>query len=179
MGNDSKKLSEFLSGQVRRKDVYTSDQQKTLKRQNRGYYSRSSECFDFIFLINNWVEVVGELLGKNSIPQKLQRDTLFVITKHPIFNQELNMMTREIIQKIEEKIPALKNRIKKIKFSNANFSAEEFQEKVESKVKKEEPQGHKFSPHFRAKQAKANELFADIEDDEIRELLSSLFIKRF
>lgn len=179
MSKESKKLSEYLRGNTQRKEIYISEQKKTISRQNRGYYSRNSECFDFIYLINNWIDIVGELLGKNSIPQKLQKNTLIVITKHPIFNQELSMMSTEMIQKIEEKIPALKNRIKRIKFSNANYSADEFQDEAPQNKKESDPKVHKFSPEFRAKKARAQQLFADIEDEEIKELLSSLFMKRF
>lgn len=180
MSKESKTLSDFLSGQVSQKEIYTSDQERNKKRKNRGYYSRSSDCFDFIFLINNWENIVGKMLGENSIPQKLQKGTLIVITKHPVFNQELNMMSQDILEKIKEKIPSLKNHVKRIKFSNANYSANDF---INSSKKKESNKpttnGHKFSPEFRAKKAKANSLFEDIEDPEVKELLTNLFLKRF
>ena len=179
MGKDAKTLSDFLSGQVKSKEIYTSDESKNYKRKQRGYYSRSSNCFDFIFLINNWENIVGKLLGENSIPQKLNKGTLIVITKHPVFNQELNMMSQEILKKIKERVPSLKNHVKRLKFSHANYGSNEFNQSKAKEKKSENSNAHRFSPEHRAKKAKANELFNDIEDDEVKELLTSLFLKRF
>lgn len=179
MSKESKTLSDYLSGQVRSKEIYTSDKERNQKRKNRGYYSRSSNCFDFIFLINNWEKIVGKMLGENSIPQKLQNGTLIIITKHPIFNQELNMMGPEIIENIKEKIPSLKNMVKRIKFSNADYSAKEFHHEEKKNKNSIDQKSHQFSPEFRAKKAKANELFQDIEDEETKDLLTNLFLKRF
>lgn len=174
-------IAEFLSGSTDSKEVYLTDQKKRLKRKNRGYYSRQNGCFDFIQLINSWEDIVGALLAKNSIPRKIHNGTLYIITKHPVFTQELTMMGPEIIKKISEHIPYLKDRLKKVKFTNADFSFEEFQKDKSSDDNNEKlsAANHPFSPHFKAKQQKANAMFDDIEDPELKEILIHLFINKF
>jgi len=177
--NDVQSLADILSRKSKKKEVYLSDQKKRSKRQSRGYYSRSGECFDFIVLINSWGDIVGDLLSKNSIPQKIQKHSLYIIAKHPVFAQELTMMGPEIIKKIEQNIPFLKGKIRRVKFTNANFSFDEFQSEQATFTKKLDKKSHPFSPEFRQKKLQANQLFEDIEDPELKELLSSLYIKNF
>ena len=102
------------------------------------------------------------------------------MTKHSIFAQELSFMGPQIIQKIEENIPELKGKIQKIKFSHANFSWDEFKNSQFQKASKRpaKPKLHPHSPHYKLKMKRAQETFSDIEDEEVKELLTSLFMDK-
>lgn len=177
---DFNSLADFLSGSNESKEVYVTDQKKRIKRKNRGYYSRQNGCFDFIQLINTWEEIVGKLLAKNSIPRKIHNGTLYIITKHPVFTQELTMMGPEIIRKISEHIPYLKDKLKKVKFTNADYSFEEFtKEDKNMDQKKLDAKNHPYSPHFKSKQLQAQKLFDDIDDPELKEILTGLYMSKF
>lgn len=175
-----KSLQEFLSNNVKHNDVYSTDKKKRKWRSNKGYFSKDGDSpFDFIFLIKRWDEIVGKMLAQNTIPQKIVRATLIVMTKHPIFAQELGMISPQIIRKIESQIPALRGKINKIKFSHSEYSWESFQEKTKEPTIKEREVArklHPFSPEFKLKKQQALEIFKDIEDDDFRESLVSLFI---
>lgn len=195
-------LGEFFARPDSEKEVYSTDQKKRLKRAQKGYIARDGGSFDFIYLIRNWDKVVGKLMSQNTIPHKIVKSTLIVMTKHNVFAQELSFMSPQIIQKIEENIPDLKGRIKKIKFSHANYSSSQFQAdqfqadqfqagqfqednarqatfKKPNPVSSEAAKLHPYSPHYQIKKKKAEQLFSDIEDGELKDLLSALFLKNF
>ena len=176
----TKSLGEVLAHAGDEEEVYTSDQIRRLKRAKRGRFSKTKGLFDFIYLIRSWDKIVGELMAKNTIPHKIMRSTLIVMTKHSIFAQELSFMGPQIIQKIEENIPELKGKIQKIKFSHANFSWDEFKSSQFKKVSKgtSRPKLHPHSPQYKLKMKRAQEVFNDIEDDEVKELLTSLFMDK-
>lgn len=178
MVNNNKKLGDFLHEKPRYTDTYVTEKEQRERRKAKGRYSKATECFDFIYLINNWQSIVGKLLAQNTIAQKIQNATLYVIAKHPVFAQEIDSISPEIIKKIEDEVPALKNKIKKIKFSHSNYSWEEFknEEKQKSRTKKKP---HRFSPEYRYKLKQAEFLFGDIEDDEIKEMLTQLYLSSF
>ncbi len=172
-----KSLAEILSSSNSDEELYISENSIRKKRAQKGYYSRQANLFDFIHLVNKWETIVGKMLADNTIPLKIKRSTLYILTKHSIFSQELSLMSQMIIQKIEEAFPYFKGQIKKISFSSGNFSSEEFNKiKVdknrETKPVKEQP--HPFDPKFRARKRQLEEMFADVEDEEIRNLLINI-----
>lgn len=174
-----KSIGELLAQPDTEEEVYTSEKRRRYARAQKGWYSRSGHTFDFIYLIRKWDQIVGKLLAQNTIPHKIIKNTLIIMTKHSVFASELSFMGPQIIQKIEEHVPELEGKIKKVKFSHANYSWEEFQNASFQKANKK-PQVqklHPFSPEFRIRKAKAQKLFSDIEDEEIKELLEKLFIE--
>lgn len=175
-----KSLGEFLARPDQESEVYVTDQKKRFKRAQKGYIAKSGGSFDFIYLIRNWDKIVGKLMSQNTIPHKIIRSTLIVMTKHNVFAQELSFMAPQIIQKIEENIPELKGKIAKIKFSHANYSWDDFQASKAAKTQEKPAPAklHPYSPLYQAKKRKAQELFGDIEDDEVKELLTKLFIEK-
>ena len=131
--------------------------------------------FDFIHLVKKWDSIVGKMLADNTMPLKIKRSNLYILTKHSIFSTELSMMSPLIIQKIEQEFPYFKGQIKKISFSHGDFSAEEFK-----KLKEEAPgviktlpkkESHQFDPQFRARKQEVETMFSDVEDEEVRNLL--------
>ncbi|MEX0798359.1 MAG: DUF721 domain-containing protein [Bacteriovoracaceae bacterium] len=175
-----KSLGDLLAQPDKGEEIYLSDQKKRYKRRQKGYFSKEGNAFDFIYLIRSWDKIVGKMMAQNTIPHKIMKSTLIVMTKHSVFAHELSFMGPQIIEKIEENIPDLRGRIAKIKFSHANYSWDEFQKANFQKTNR--PAGarklHPFSPQYQLKLKRANELFEDIEDQEVKELLTALFMEK-
>jgi predicted nucleic acid-binding Zn ribbon protein len=53
-------------------------------------------------IFNYWVEIVGAEIAKNTKPKKLKDKVLYVSTVNPIWAGELNLMSQDIISKINE-----------------------------------------------------------------------------
>jgi predicted nucleic acid-binding Zn ribbon protein len=53
-------------------------------------------------IFNYWVEIVGAEIAKNAKPKKLKDKVLYVSTVNPIWAGELNLMSQDIISKINE-----------------------------------------------------------------------------
>jgi hypothetical protein len=176
-----KSLAEILSSSNSDDELYISENYKRKKRAQKGYYSRKENLFDFIHLVNRWETIVGKMLADNTIPLKIKRSTLYILTKHSIFSQELSLMSQMIIQKIEESFPNFRGQIKKISFSSGNFSSDEFNKiKVENHMepKKEKEAPHPFDPKFRARKKQVEQMFDDVEDEEVKNLLINIALKQ-
>lgn len=176
--NSLKSLKEFLASdqKLAEKEVYITDQKQRYYRQKLGHYSRENDCFDFIYLVQNWEDIVGAMLASNTIPLKIKNGQLIVLTRHAIFSQELGFMSPVILEKIAQRFPQFKNQVKKIKFvTSENY----FNIPVEKEVHKEKfiHRPHAFSPQYQQKKLMAQKEFADIEDEELKELLISLYLQ--
>jgi hypothetical protein len=145
----------------------------------------SNETFDFFALIEAWPELVGERLGKYTIPLKNHNNCLTILTNHSAFSQQLGFLEEEIKTKVIKRFPALKGKIKRINFI---YNSSHFDTQVEMAknftnnpkkevVKKEQVIFHKYSPKYKELKAKADDLFSDLEDDELKESLTSIFIQ--
>jgi predicted nucleic acid-binding Zn ribbon protein len=53
-------------------------------------------------LFNYWTEIVGAEIAKNTKPKKLKDKVLYISTVNPIWASELNLMSQDIISKINE-----------------------------------------------------------------------------
>ena len=175
--NDMKSLSELLAKDPEQKEVYLSEKKKRDARKKRGFYTRAESSFDFIFLIKNWTEIVGPLMGKNSLPLKIKYDTLYIATKHAVFSQEMGFLSLEIIKKIEVKFSSLEGKIKKIKFTN-NESLFNQKSEMAKKIKEAPKKNslHPFSPEYKKRSFLADELFKDIDDPEVKKALKDFFL---
>jgi hypothetical protein len=174
-----KPLYELLGRDDTTEELYSSDQKYRKKRQYKGLYSRQKGLFNFLLLIKEWEEIVGPLMAKNTIPLKIKGTTLLVSTKHSIFAQELGFLVPKLIEKITEKFPETINNITNIKFIHSDFSQAQFmnEKKPSLLVNKKKQTLHPYSPEYQYRKKRAEELFKDIEDEEIRKALSEFYLK--
>jgi hypothetical protein len=155
----------------------------------KSFSNEDSTIFDFIHLIKNWKDVVGDMLAQNSIPLKISNGTLTIITKHSTISNELNFMSSMIKTNIVKAHPELRNQFDKIYFQNSpiifdQMKKDELQFAEEQKKKKQ--LNHPFSPEYISRLSEAKEFYGEIIadkdsekiDPEIEELLLSLKIQK-
>ena len=58
--------------------------------------------FLIILLRNNWEKITGGIMSTHSIPDRIFKDILFVSVDHPIYANEIVMMKKNILQKIDD-----------------------------------------------------------------------------
>jgi hypothetical protein len=159
------------------------------QQSKKSFSNEDSSIFDFITLIKNWKEVVGEMLAQNSIPLKISNGTLTIITKHSTISNELNFMSSLIKTNIVKAHPELRNQFDKIYFQNSPAIFDQMKKdeiQFEENQKKKKQLNHPFSPEYRARLSEAKEFYADIinnqdnskVDPEIEDLLLSLKIQK-
>ena len=169
-------FDQFSTGSVKR----TSYDSRSTKK---GAFS--DQTFDFFALIEAWPEIVGQRLGKYTIPLKNNNNCLTVLTNHSAFSQDLGFLEEEIKKKIFKRFDSLNGKISRINFI---YNTQHFQTQVEmaqnftkapsEKEKiKDEIIFHKFSPQYKALKSEADDLFNDLDDEEVKESLTSIFIQ--
>lgn len=167
-----KKLSQFIQ--------FDGPSQNS-KRESTPKSQQLSESFDFISLIKAWKEIAGEKLSEHTIPLKNQNGTLVVLSNHSAFANELSYMEIPLKKKIFAKFPNLEKSILKIKFivdsTHFNKQYTQFAQPTEKLKKQNENVLHKFSPEFIRLKKEADEMFRDIEDQDNKEKLISLYIQ--
>jgi len=148
--HNAEKLSDIISGIIK----------------NQGWESKVRE--HRVFPI--WDEVVGDEIAKNSAPNRIDRGLLVVVTKNPTWTQQLTMMKKKIINKINE---ALDDEIvKDIRFIQGEIPQ---LKKTEVTPKKSKEDKLKSSPEIDPKEL--NELTKDIKDEELKEILENIIKK--
>lgn len=132
--------------------------------------------FDFLDLIKKWPEIVGAKLAAVTSPLKIKQDSLFVITKHSSYSEELNWSSEMIKKEVFKHFPNLKPIIKKLAFQTQENFFE--QKKVEeAKIAAQVPKLHPQSPKYKLLKLEADRLFADIEDEELKASMISIYIQ--
>ncbi len=53
-------------------------------------------------IFNHWEEIVGKEIAKNAKPERIKGKTLYLLTKSPIWANELNLLSQSIISKINQ-----------------------------------------------------------------------------
>jgi hypothetical protein len=132
--------------------------------------------FDFLDLIKKWPEIVGEKLASVTSPLKIRQDSLFIMTKHSSYSQELSFLSETIKAEVFKYFPNLKTIIKKLAFQTQENYFESKPQRGDvllQRMSKLHPQ----SPQYKLLKAEAERLFKDIEDTELRSVLISLFIQ--
>lgn len=133
------------------------------------------QTFDFLDLIKGWPEIVGVKLAAVTSPLKIKGDALFIITRHSSFSQELSFSSELIKTAIFKHFPHLKPVIKKLAFQTQESFFE--QRAAAEKTQSQTPRLHPQSPRYKVLKAEAERLFGHIEDQELREMLTSLLIQ--
>lgn len=134
------------------------------------------QTFDFLDLIKKWPDIIGPKLSGVTSPLKLKQDALFIMTKHPIYSQQLSFLAPEIKVEIFKVFPKLKSIIKNLVFlTQENFFQE--QAKTQEKLIEVEHKLHPQSPRFRILKAEAEKFFGDIEDEVLKEKMISIYIQ--
>ncbi len=134
------------------------------------------QTFDFLELIKKWPIIVGPKMAPFTSPLRLKHDSLFIITKHSIYSQELSFLAEPIKGEIFKVFPKLKNIIKKLVFqTQENFFEERLSQKEtqETLTNKLHPQ----SPQYKLYRIEAERLFNEIPDRELREIMISIYIQ--
>ena len=90
----------------------------------------SRNGFKIAWIEKNWTNLVGQEAGKHSRPHRVDHEVLFVNVDSSVWNQELFMTRRNLIQKINGNFSQAI--VKEIKYQIGHFSA------VESKAPEKE-----------------------------------------
>ncbi len=178
--NGPKPLYEILGHDDQEKELYVSDQKKRKARSLKGPYSRTPGLFNFLQLIKSWEDIVGTLMAQNTIPLKIKNHTLYISTKHAIFAQELGFLAPMIIEKIKKTFPDIDENLSKVKFAHSNLTSDQFAHsthKAGPKPQKNKSSSlHPFSPAYLEKKSQAAKLFQDIDDPEIKKILTDFML---
>ena len=75
---------------------------------DKGYMIETAKVF------NHWPKIVGEGISDNCKPKKIYRDTLYVSVKNSTWASELNLMSNQLVEKINTYIG--KTVVKEIRF---------------------------------------------------------------
>ena len=146
----------------------------------------SGELFDFLSLIEKWEEIVGPKLSKVTVPLKNQKKVLTVLTNHSAYSQSLSFMEDTLRKKILKVFPELRGKLTRFNFI---VSTEHFDKqrgdllrraqagRSEVTEEKKNNELHPQSPQYKSLKADALEEFIDIEDEEVKERLVSLYIQ--
>jgi hypothetical protein len=132
--------------------------------------------FDFLDLIKKWPEIVGAKLALVTSPLKIRQDSLFIMTKHSSYSQELSFLSETIKVEVFKHFPNLRPIIKKLAFQT-HESYFESKPRGEDVLLKGMSKLHPQSPQYKLLKIEAERLFKDIEDTELRSVLISLFIQ--
>lgn len=139
------------------------------------------ENFDFLKLIQKWPEIVGDKLAQETAPLKNRSRTLTVLTKHAAFSQQISFMEGPLRKKIIEFFPTLEGKIERINFISNPTAFYEEKEKTKKWDKRADPAQpprlHPYSPEYKKLSREAQEMFGDIQDEEMQESLKSLYIE--
>jgi hypothetical protein len=151
----------------------------------------AGESFNFLALIHRWPDIVGPKLSQVTIPLKNQNNTLTILTEHPAYSQSLSFLEETLKKKIYQVFPELKDKIRRFYF---NVSSEHFNDQRANLIKRSQswaqtssmkttqnhPKKHKIHPHnpeFRKLKIEADQYFNDMNDEEMKEALVSLYIQ--
>lgn len=151
-------------------DRYDSHDQK--RDTMRSFY----ETFDFLELVKRWPEIVGPKLAPVTSPLKIKFDSLFIVTKHSGFSHHLFELSEEIKQEIFKVFPELRKVITKLEFRTQEaFFQVSRQETGKGPVATNRL--HPQSPAYKMRKIEAERLFNDINDEDLRKTMISIYIQ--
>lgn len=143
-----------------------------LKRENlHAFY----QTFDFLDLVKKWPDIIGTALAQVSSPLKIKGDSLIIVAKHASFSQNISFLSEDIKLKIFQQFPELKKVIRKLNFQTQEnfFNQTNTQQEQKKTVQKFHPQ----DPKYKLMKIEAERLFGDIPDQELKDILTSIFMQ--
>lgn len=158
--------------------AFSSSQTSNNWGRDKGKYSKDS--FDFLTLIKEWEEIVGPRLAEHTVPLKNSRKILTILSDHSAFSSQLSFLEQVLIKKVTERFPSLEGKINKIVFqTNPRHFREQLKatEPLKRKSETVEEITHKFSPVDQKLLKEAEQMFAHIEDEEMKKSLTSIFVQ--
>ncbi len=134
---------------------------------------------DTIILLKNWEHIVGEKLYSVSLPQRIFKETLYIIVNHSAYAHHLKQVSDQILLKIESLYPNYRNKVKQLRFVFSEQAFEEIKQSIpkESQAPKIKELFNPRDPKFRTLYAQAEQLFIDMPDDDLKESFISLYIQ--
>lgn len=154
------------------KDLERFDSHDLKRDQLQSFY----QTFDFLDLIKKWPEIIGPALAKVTTPLKIKHDTLIILSKHASYSQNISFLSEELKEKIFKLFPELKPVLRKLNFQTQESYFDQVaapQEEKKSVASRYHPQ----DPRFKVAKLEAERLFADVEDEELKSLLTSIYIQ--
>lgn len=153
-----------------------------------GHYSRPEkkpgfpqDSFDFLKLVEKWPEIVGAKLAQETTPLKNRYKTLTVLTRHAAFSQQISFMEEILKKKIVQVFPSLTGKIDRINFQCNPQAFNDQVQRIEkmgiAPAKQERPVLHPYSPEYKQLKREADELFASIEDEQMKSSLLNLYLQ--
>jgi hypothetical protein len=133
------------------------------------------QTFDFLELVKKWPDIIGPALSKVTSPLKIKGDSLIIMSKHASYSQNISFLSEDIKVKIFALFPQLKPVIKKLNFQ----TQESFfnQQIVEEEKKIAPPKFHPQDPRYKILKLEAERLFADVEDQELKSMMISIYMQ--
>jgi hypothetical protein len=153
------------------KDLDRFDSHDLKREKMQSFY----QTFDFLELVKKWPEIIGPALSSVTSPLKIKGDSLIIMSKHASYSQNISFLSEEIKQKIFQHFPQLKPVIKKLNFQTQEsyFNQKENLEDQKKSAQKLHPQ----DPKVKLLRLEAERLFGDIQDEELKQLMTSIFIQ--
>ncbi|MCY4645148.1 MAG: DUF721 domain-containing protein [Bacteriovoracales bacterium] len=150
--------------------------------------------FNFLHLVKSWPQIVGFKLSKETLPLKIRRDKLFIMTSHPLYAQQLQHFEKEILAKVKAFFPHTQTPIQKLLFEAGEGLDEikseqknilrhkgmgEEQEGEEGEREGEQDGFHPFDPHYLKAKRKARAEIPPMDDPALSSLLEKINIKHY
>jgi hypothetical protein len=123
-------------------------------------------------LAGQWSNILGPFIGEHSLPVKIKKKALLVLTTHPLMAHEFAHLERDIYLKIVQAFPRLSTHCHEIKFSyEPSFSVKEELAKMKmqaSEEKERDPATALFIPNFtKMAQEEKNSLIEGMNRDDL------------
>lgn len=166
---------------------YSTDQRSESLSSEKSMRWATHTALDFIRLVHCWPDIVGDFFAKNLKPLSQERGALVLLASHPAVSQEARFFQAELIEKIKTHLPRLGSTITHLRFVT---SAKHFHQKYEesdpptpevvaqAKLKARRAELlHPYCPRYRELKQEALKVFVDVEDEEIKNLMVSMYIQ--
>ncbi len=150
----------------------------TQKKTNRSHFQKDS--FDFFQLVKNWSKIIGNQIAKETIPLKLQRGNLTILARHAIYAQQLSFLETQMIDAISKEFKQLKGKIDRVTFqvNGSFFSIKQSSSLLPPEAEpKSTSKFNKYSPEYKEAKRRSDEIFCDINDEQIRDSIKSIFVQ--
>ena len=141
------------------------------------------EVFDFFQLVAAWPQIVGPRVALQTLPLKNTGTALTILVGHPTYAQQLSFMETSLRQKITALFPSLRQKVQRFFFqTNPRFFREEKERQNKILASAKTAHGHPAalhpqSPRYQELYAQASAELKNITDQEIKNLLISIYIQ--